>query len=90
MRRAARVDENHAEIVIALRKAGCSVLSLAPIGKGAPDLVVGHGGRNTLIEVKRGAGKLNEQQKAFRANWRGDVCVVRSVEEALLVLGLLA
>lgn len=88
MRRAAKVDENHAEIVRALRKAGCSVLSLAAIGRGAPDLLLGHKGRNVLVEVKRPKGKLNDQQQAFRDAWQGDLCVVRSVDEALLVLGI--
>ena len=40
MRRAARVDSNHIEIVKAFRKLGCSVLSLASLGKGVPDLLV--------------------------------------------------
>lgn len=88
MRRASRVDQNHAEIVKALRKVGCSVLSLAAIGKGAPDLLLGYKGKNVLLEVKRPKGKLNDQQEAFRAAWRGDLCVVRSVDEALLVLGV--
>lgn len=88
VRRAAKVDGNHAEIVKALRKAGCSVLSLAPIGRGAPDILAGHKGRNVLIEVKRPKGKLNDQQQEFKAAWRGDLCVVRSVDEALLVLGI--
>lgn len=88
MRRAARIDMNHREIVAALRKVGCSVLSLAPIGGGAPDLVAGYKGRNVLIEVKRPKGKLNDQQEAFKAQWRGDLCVVRCVDDALLVLGI--
>lgn len=88
MRRAAKIDQNQTEIVKALRKVGCSVLSLAPIGKGAPDLLAGYRGKNVLIEVKRPKGKLNDQQQEFKAAWRGDLCVVRSVDEALLVLGI--
>lgn len=88
MRRAARVDENHPEIVKALRKAGCSVLSLAALGRGAPDLLLGYRGKNVLIEVKRPKGKLNDQQQEFRAAWRGDLCVVRSIDEAFLLLGI--
>lgn len=88
MRRASRIDQNHAEIVKALRAVGCSVLSLAAIGRGAPDLLLGYKGKNVLVEVKRPKGKLNDQQQAFRAAWRGDLCVVRSVDEALLVLGI--
>ena len=54
MRRAAKIDANHGDIVEALRGIGCSVLSLAPLGKGAPDLLVGYWGRNTILEVKDG------------------------------------
>lgn len=88
VRRNAKIDGNQGEIVKALRNVGCSVLSLAPIGRGAPDILVGYKGRNVLIEVKRPKGKLNDQQQEFKAGWRGDLCVVRSVDEALMVLGL--
>ena len=40
MRRAARVDDNQGQIVDALRRVGCSVWSLAGVGKGFPDLAV--------------------------------------------------
>ena len=43
MRRAARIDDNQIAIVKALRKAGCSVLSLAAVGNGCPDLLVFRG-----------------------------------------------
>ena len=39
--RAARVDQNHVEIVKALRDHGAFVVSLATVGKGVPDLLVG-------------------------------------------------
>ena len=55
MRRAARVDGNHAEIVAALRSfPGVSVCSLASLGNGVPDLIVGLAGQNYLVEVKDG------------------------------------
>ena len=88
MRRAAKIDQNQTEIVKALRKVGCSVLSLAALGKGAPDLLLGYKGKNVLLEIKRPKGKLNDQQQEFRIMWRGDLCVVRSVDEALMVIGL--
>ena len=44
MRRAAKIDDNQAVIVKALRKAGCEVMSLAAIGNGCPDLLVYRGG----------------------------------------------
>ena len=94
MRRAAKVDANHTEIVKALRKVGCSVLSLAAIGNGCPDLLVSYRHRSSnmvrtlLMEIKRPKGKLNAQQEQFRSKWLGEVCVVRCVDDALLVLGI--
>ena len=41
MRQAAKVDDNQAAIVEALRSLGASVESLAAVGKGVPDLLVG-------------------------------------------------
>lgn len=89
MRRAARVDDNHAEIVRALRQVGCSVLSLAPLGKDAPDLLCGVRGVDALMEVKDGAKspsrrRLKAGQEEFHKLWRGrPVIVVHSAEEAL-------
>jgi Holliday junction resolvase len=88
VRRAARVDANHAEIVEALRLAGCSVLSIAALGCGAPDLLVGKDGRNILMEVKDGSKprsgrRLTEDEAAFHHSWRGQICVVESAWEAL-------
>ncbi len=93
MRRAARTDENQTDIVKALR-ALCgpdAVESLAAVGKGVPDLLVGFQGRNILLEVKRPLGprggkdgrKLTPDQVIWHANWRGQVAVVRSVDEAV-------
>jgi len=88
MRRAARVDDNQAEIVAALRAAGCTVQSLAAVGKGCPDAAVGFRGRNLLLEIKDGAKppskrKLTPDEERWHAAWRGQVAVVESVDEAL-------
>jgi hypothetical protein len=96
MRRAARVDVNHPEIVDALRKAGASVLSLASLGEGCPDLLVAHHRAGTfLVEVKRPLGpqggesrsSLNQLQRDFLAAWRGRIELVRSPEDAVRLLG---
>lgn len=96
MRRAAKVDANHAEIVAALRSAGCGVLDLSAVGNGCPDLLV-HGPtypwRHTLMEVKDGrkppsARKLTPDQERFHEAWKGFIYVVRSVEEALAAAGV--
>lgn len=40
-RRAARIDANHTDIVVTLRGVGHSVQSLANVGQGVPDLLIG-------------------------------------------------
>lgn len=91
MRRFGKVDRNHTEIVAALRKIGATVRSLASVGKGCPDLVVGYGGVNVLLEVKDGkkppsAQKLTPDEETFVREWRGRVVVVTSVEDAVRVV----
>ncbi len=88
-RYAARVDGNHREIVKALRQIGCSVLNLAPVGEGCPDLLIGFRGANYLLEVKTARGQTNARQRAFKQAWRGHYAVVRSVDEAYGAIGVL-
>lgn len=88
MRRAARTDANHAEVVKGLRSAGCTVLDLSAVGKGCPDIMVGRAGYNWLFEIKDGkklpsARKLTIPEQAFFAMWRGNVQVVKSLDEAI-------
>lgn len=91
MRHRAKTDANHTEVVKALRAAGCSVISLAPLGCGIPDLAVGYRGRNWLLEVKDGskppsARKLTDDEAAFMAAWKGQYAVVESAEQAIEVV----
>jgi len=91
MRRAARTDTNHTTIVDALRSMGCTVQSLAAVGKGCPDLLVGYSGKNYLLEIKDGKKPpskraLTPDQTAWHRAWRGHVAVVCSVDEALDVI----
>lgn len=88
MRRAAKVDRNHAEIVRAFRQIGASVQSLASMGGGCPDLLVGWRGQNWLVEVKDGTRipserRLNADQKRWHESWAGQVMVAESVEDAI-------
>jgi len=90
-RRASKVDRNQAEIVLALRKVGASVHPLHAVGFGCPDLLVGYRGLNLLMEVKDGllppsARRLTPDQIGFHNVWRGQVAVVRSVDEAISAL----
>jgi hypothetical protein len=47
--RAAKIDANQEAVVLALRSAGATVQSLAGVGKGVPDLLVGYKGQTLLI-----------------------------------------
>lgn len=84
MRRAARVDANQTEIADAYRVLGCSFLSLASMGEGCPDAVVGYGGLSALIEIKDGKKppsrrKLRPAQEEFRQTWKGGVRLIDSL-----------
>lgn len=83
-----RVDANHKQIAEALRKAGYSVLSLADCGKGVPDLLVSSHDRTFLLEIKRGKNTQTADQIGFVLHWRGEVQLVRTVEDALFVAQL--
>ena len=95
MRRAAKKDRNHVEIVEALRKVGATVVDLGAVGHGVPDLLVGLGGKTMLMEVKDGqkspsARHLTPDQERFFASWHGGpLAVVDSVDAALRMAGLL-
>jgi Holliday junction resolvase len=94
MRRAAKVDENQAEIVAALRQVGCFVEPLHAVGGGVPDLLVGRNGETFLIEVKDGnkppsARKKTDAQVIWHDAWRGKpVAVVCNIREALDAIGV--
>lgn len=87
MRRAARVDRNQNEIVTALRKVGASVQHLHNVGRGCPDIAVGFRGATYLLEVKTDDGTLTNAEAIWHAHWRGQVDIVRNVDEALRVIG---
>ena len=94
MRRVAQVDGNHRAIVEALRSCGAIVVSLAAVGGGVPDLLVGWQGRTLLLEVKNAKQQPNKQrlrpsQVAWIGAWRGgEVRVVHTVDEALAAIGV--
>lgn len=91
MRKRARVDDNHATIVAALRAIGARVLSLAPLGNGAPDLLVKFGNPPSLLllEVKDGTKeparrRLTPAEARFHVEWSPPcVVVVESVPQAV-------
>ncbi len=96
MRRAARVDTNQAQIVAALRQAGCSVQCLHQLGKGCPDLLVGKltpdGIKfNYLLELKDAnkppsKRRLTQDEQQWHSSWQVQVDTVCTIEDALAVV----
>ena len=88
------MDDNQGEIVAALRHAGAQVQSLAAMGKGVPDLLVGFRGLNILIEAKNGRQppsrrRLTPDEQNWHITWGGQVATVNNPEEAVdLILAL--
>jgi hypothetical protein len=95
---AKRADGNQTEIVEALRQVGTSVEHLHTIGGGVPDLLCGrsspcpycgaHFPQTYLIEIKTEKNWLNARQRNWRAAWRGQLAVVRTIGEALAAVGV--
>lgn len=88
MRRAAKSDDNQPQIVKAFRQLGFSVAHTHTIGKGFPDIIVGRGGINTLIEIKDGKKvksqkQLTADEKEFHENWKGHIIIIESVEDVI-------
>lgn len=86
-----KVDSNHSEIVRGLRELGATVQSLAALGRGAPDLLVGTRRRNYLFEVKNpemppSKRKLTDDEADWHGMWRGQVNVIHSLSEAIEVI----
>jgi hypothetical protein len=96
MRRAAKVDANQESIVKALRTVGASVQSLAAIGNGVPDLLVGFRGQTWLMEIKDGAKipsrqQLTDDQIKWHSNWQGGtLAVINSTDAALKLIGAIS
>lgn len=83
-----RVDRNQSEIVEALRGIGATVAITSSLGKGFPDIVVGYRGNNFLIEIKDwqqipSKRRLTFDESEFHATWRGQVCIVETISEAI-------
>lgn len=95
MRRAAKKDTNHNAIRDALIDVGYLVAETHQLGSGFPDLAVAGIDRKIgqrrvwLIEVKDRAGKLTPDEATFHAQWDGYVAVVRTVDEAYRLVGVL-
>jgi Holliday junction resolvase len=86
----ARIDSNHKEIVAALRQVGATVVSLAEMKHGIPDILVGYNGETILMEIKRDAkAKFTPDQLDFLSKWKGGaISRVDSVDAAIRALGI--
>lgn len=87
----ARVDNNHADVIQALRDAGMTAVSLAAVGSGVPDIAAGWRGITCLLEVKRAdlppsKRALTVDERNFHETWGGHVCVVTTPEDAVLAV----
>ena len=86
MRYAARVDQNQAQVVSALRAAGAYVWII-----GLPvDLLVGYKNHTFLVEIKDGPKKrLTKLQADFFENWSGSILArIDCPEAALRMIGV--
>ncbi len=93
MRFRPRLDANQQAIVKELLRLGCSVQSLASVGGGAPDLLVGYRGVSYLIELKDGdkppsARKLTPKEADWHAKWKGQVAIAENINDVVKAIGL--
>ncbi len=95
VRRAARTDANHSDVISALRRVGCFVVDTSRLGQGFPDAVAMRLGRVHFVEIKDGAKvpsarKLTPAEAEFIEDcaYHGvTVHVVTSIPEALAAVG---
>ena len=91
MRKYGKIDENQRLIVAALRDVGASVVSLASVGNGCPDVLCAYHGVNYLLEIKRDEkATLTDDQKIFHSRWNTPISVVITVEDALRAIGAIS
>jgi hypothetical protein len=88
-----KVDSNQKEIIEAARQMGATVSVTAMIGHGFPDIVIGWCKQNFLIEIKDGekspsAQKLTFMEQRFHETWKGQKCIIKSVDEMIAFLTL--
>ncbi len=90
MRRRGNVDLNQSVIVQTLRDSGHSVVSLAGVGNGCPDLLIARSGVYLLVELKspketshKRDKELRLTQKLFREEWKAPIAVCETAMEVI-------
>lgn len=90
MRRAGKIDASQPGIVEALQAAGCSIQSLAGLGKGVPDVLATRAGQVFLFECKTPKASKHKETEAKQKTWAErmgiTVHVVSTPEQAVAVL----
>lgn len=83
-----KTDGNQKAIVKGLtdRYGVGTVELLSTVGRGVPDLLCSAGGKNLLLEVKTDTGDLTPSQMEWHRQWKGQVAVVRNLDEAIEVI----
>jgi soluble P-type ATPase len=90
-----RTDDNHAEILSALRCTGAYVIDCSHVGRGFPDALLIRHGKVTMVEIKDGAKpkskrKLTASQMVLHAETERNgviVQIVKNEAEALALIG---
>lgn len=96
--RRAKVDDNQAHIVELLERWGCTVQSIATVGDGCPDLLIGFQGVTMIAEVKDGTKPKSKQQltpdeKDWKRAWKGQYAILRNagdVDDLIALFAVLA
>lgn len=94
MRKNAKRDGNQDQIVAELRQAGVSVAVTHQLGGGFPDIVTGFRGQNYQFEIKDpgqppSKRKLTPAEEKYHDEWKGQVDIILSADEALNIMGAL-
>lgn len=71
MRKHGRVDANQPALVAHAQAFGASWVSMAPLGHGVPDGLLGHQGHTYVVEFKTPKGTLTPDQREFLRTWNG-------------------
>lgn len=85
----AKVDGNQRSFIKDLQNAGATVADIHGVGRGVPDIIVGLGGLNFLVEIKNpGATRwaLSQEELRFAKTWGGSIHVALSPLECLTQL----
>lgn len=87
MHRHGKIDSNQKLIVRSLRDIGATVESLADLGEGKPDILVGFRGKNFLFEIKKDEKeKLTIEQEKWHNHWVGTVYIIYNFNQAMEIL----